>query len=127
MGGRKVNSMVSNYTDLEVWKKGMELAKEIYKVSSHLPKEELYGLTAQMKRAAVSVPSNIAEGHRRHHRKEFIQFLYQALGSTSELETQLLLSQELYRIQIPKETMENLGVLSRKIGRLIQFLKETVK
>ena len=115
--------MASNYTDLEIWKIGMDLVKDIYKITNLLPKEEIYGLISRMKRAAVSIPSNIAEGHRRNHRKEFIQFLYQALGSTSELETQLLLSNEIYQIQISKETTDKLGILSRKIGRLIQSLK----
>lgn len=83
------------HKDLEVWKAAMELTKLIYKVTSWFPKEEIYGLTAQMRRASISIPSNIAEGAARSSNKEFYQFLHIALGSLSELETQWLLAQEL--------------------------------
>jgi four helix bundle protein len=73
----------------------MDLAKAVYQVTSRFPKEELYGMTAQMRRAAVSVPCNIAEGAARNSRKEFIQFLYVALGSLAELETQWILATDL--------------------------------
>jgi len=73
----------------------MPLAKGIYKLSADFPKEETYGLVSQIRRAAVSIPSNIAEGAARNSNKEFIQFLYVSLGSLAELETQLLLSKEL--------------------------------
>ena len=81
-----------NYQELIVWQKAMEAAAEIYKVAKKLPKEELYVLSAQMRRAAVSIPSNIAEGQARNSNKEFVRFLSVAQGSKSELETQLLLS-----------------------------------
>lgn len=70
----------------------MELATQVYSLTSQFPKEEMYGLTAQMRRSAVSIPSNIAEGAARHSRKEFVQFLHVASGSVAELETQLLLT-----------------------------------
>jgi four helix bundle protein len=70
----------------------MELASQVYSLTSQFPKEEMYGLTAQMRRSAVSIPSNIAEGAARHSRKEFVQFLHVASGSVTELETQLLLA-----------------------------------
>ena len=80
--------MVS-YQNLEVWRKGMELVKEVYKICKSYPREEIYGLTSQTKRAAVSVPSNIAEGLGRNFKKDTIQFLHIARGSLYELETLL--------------------------------------
>ncbi len=73
----------------------MRLAKDLYQLTSKFPKEELYGLTSQIRRAAVSVPSNVAEGAARNSDKEFIQFLYISLGSLAELETQIILAKEL--------------------------------
>jgi four helix bundle protein len=84
-----------NYKDLVVWQKGIALAKAIYQLTSKFPAEEKFGLVAQMRRAAVSIPSNIAEGQARHTTGEFIQFISHAEGSTAELETQLILSIEL--------------------------------
>ena len=81
----------SSYRDLVVWQKSMELTEEIYRLVKTLPREETYGLSDQMRRAAVSVPSNIAEGHGRNSEKEFIRFLCMAKGSVFELETQILL------------------------------------
>jgi four helix bundle protein len=83
---------VVTHKDLEVWKKSMDLAAHVYSLTARFPQEELYGLTSQMRRSAVSIPSNIAEGAARHSRKEFIQFLHIASGSVAELETQLLLA-----------------------------------
>jgi len=83
---------VSTHKDLDVWKKSMDLAAQVYSLTARFPKEELYGLTSQIRRSAVSIPSNIAEGAARHSRKEFIQFLHIASGSVAELETQLLLA-----------------------------------
>jgi carbamoyl-phosphate synthase large subunit len=84
-----------HYKDLLIWQRGMGLAKLIYRLTANFPGEERYGLTSQLRRAAVSVPSNIAEGQARQGTKEFVQFLSQAQGSLAELETQLLLSIEL--------------------------------
>jgi len=83
---------VVTHKNLEVWKKAMDLAMQVYSLTARFPKEELYGLTSQMRRSAVSIPSNIVEGVARHSRKEFIQFLHIATGSVAELETQLLLA-----------------------------------
>lgn len=80
---------------LEAWKSAMALVSGVYQITRSFPKEEIYGLTAQMRRAAVSIPSNIAEGAARTGHKEFAQFLSIAKGSLSELETQLLISAEL--------------------------------
>jgi four helix bundle protein len=84
-----------DYRDLLVWKKGMALAKEIYQLTRGYPDSEKFGLISQMRRAAVSVPSNIAEGQARNTTGEFVQFLSHALGSVAELHTQLLLSVDL--------------------------------
>ena len=95
-----------NFKDLVVWQKGIALAKAIYQLTSRFPSAEKFGLVAQMRRAAVSIPSNIAEGQARHTTGEFIQFISHAEGSTAELETQLILSVELgftTKEQIAKE------------------------
>ena len=84
-----------NYKDLVVWQKGIELAKLIYTLTARFPAEEKFGLISQMRRAAVSIPSNIAEGQARHTTGEFIQFISHAEGSVAELNTQLILATEL--------------------------------
>src|SRR5438045_4314244 len=84
-----------SYKDLIVWQKGIALAKLIYQLTKKFPSEEKFGLVAQMRRAAVSIPSNIAEGQARHTTGEFIQFISHAEGSVAELDTQLILSIEL--------------------------------
>jgi four helix bundle protein len=89
-GGR-----VESYRDLRAWQQAMTLAVQCYKLTRAFPKEEQYGLTAQIRRASASVPSNIAEGSGRGSRKEYAQFLHVARGSLRELETQLLLSVEI--------------------------------
>jgi four helix bundle protein len=83
---------VKDYKDLRVWQKGVEIVDKIYSITNSFPKPELYGLAAQMRRASVSVPSNIAEGFVRHHSKEYKQFLYISLGSCAELDTQLIIA-----------------------------------
>ena len=112
--------MIKSYKDLEVWQKSMVLAKEIYQITKQLPREEIYGLTSQMRRAVVSIPSNIAEERQRQHQKEFRQFLYHSLGSLAELETQLVIAKEVYQIQIPAETVEQLDVLGKKLGAFVK-------
>jgi four helix bundle protein len=82
--------MLKNYTELKVWQKAYQLCLEIYKVTKNFPREERYGLTAQIRRAAVSIPSDIAEGYGRRTPGEYIQSLYIAYGSICELETQIL-------------------------------------
>ncbi len=89
------NSAIKSYRDLNIWKRAKSHVVLIYKVTEKFPSSELYGLTSQMRRAAVSVPSNIAEGFRRNSKKEKLQFLRTAFGSGAELETQLEISFEL--------------------------------
>ena len=80
---------MQSYKELIVWQRGIELVSEIYKLTKEFPQEEKYGLTSQIRRSAVSIPSNIAEGYARKHKKEYIQFLRIAFGSGAELETQI--------------------------------------
>ncbi len=89
--GREIRS----YRDLIAWQKGVELCKQVYSVSALFPDAERFGLTAQVRRAAVSVPSNIAEGYGRRRRQDYVRFLDMALGSAYEVETQLILAREL--------------------------------
>ncbi len=86
---------MKDHKDLDVWNQSMVLAEQVYTLTKEFPSDEKYGLISQMKRAVVSIPSNIAEGAARKGNKEYIQFLYIAMGSLSELETQILLSQRL--------------------------------
>ena len=86
---------VRSYRELQVWQKGIELVKEVYRFTSKFPKSETYGLTSQIQRSAVSVPSNIAEGQARQHTGEFRQFVYVALGSLAELDTQFEIAKQL--------------------------------
>lgn len=89
------NSKARHYKELKIWQKGMGLVKDVYRVTETFPPGERYGLAAQLRRAAVSIPSNIAEGQARNGTREFLQFLSHASGSLAELETQILLSLEL--------------------------------
>jgi four helix bundle protein len=86
---------IKSFKDLKVWQESMGLAKDIYKILETFPKEEKFILCSQMKRAVISIPSNIAEGFRRRHNKEYKQFINIALGSSAELETQLILAKDL--------------------------------
>lgn len=94
-GKRAQGNAMINFKDLIVWQKAMILAEESYLVTTKLPQSELFGLASQMKRSAISIPSNIAEGHKRGT-KDYVRFLKIAYGSSAELETQLLLSQKLF-------------------------------
>ena len=85
---------MKNHKDLLVWQKSIALVKELYVETASFPKEEIYGITSQIRRAAVSIPSNISEGYGRGHDREIIHFLYIALGSASEVETQIILCKE---------------------------------
>ena len=88
-------SEIKSYRDLLIWQKGIAFVKRVYQETSHFPDSERYGLISQIRRAAISIPSNIAEGQARQHSGEFRQFLFIALGSIAEIETQIILSQEL--------------------------------
>jgi four helix bundle protein len=90
-----IQEKINTYKDLIVWQKSMRLVVEIYKLTEKMPREEMYGLTSQMRRSAVSIPSNIAEGRRRGGRNEYKQFLTISYGSGAELETQVELLKQL--------------------------------
>ena len=91
--------MLKNYKDLKVWQKSYRLCLTIYKITTKFPKEELYGLTSQIRRSVVSIPSNIAEGYGRQTTKDYIRILYISYGSVCELETQILLAGDLDLIE----------------------------
>lgn len=88
--------MIASFRDLKMWQQAVDLAKEVYALTKKLPREEVFGLQSQMRRAAVSIASNIAEGSKRKTSKDFLQFLHMANGSAAELETQLYLIKEIY-------------------------------
>jgi len=112
-----------DHKQLDAWKEGVKLVKEIYLLTRSFPKEELYGLTNQLRRAAVSIPSNIAEGSARQSDKEMIQFLYVALGSLSEVETQIIIAIELEYISNNEEINGNITKIRKLIVGLIKYLK----
>lgn len=116
---------VSSYRDLKVWQLSVQAALAIYRMTQTWPREELYGLTQQIRRAAVSIPSNIAEGNERKSSKEYLHHLSIALGSRAELETQLHLAIELGYCSA-HETMETSESL-REVGRMLQGLYESIQ
>lgn len=115
---------IKTFRDLIAWQKAMQLAREVYKGTSLMPDTERFGLTGQMRRAAVSVPSNIAEGYGRESLTDYIRFLKTARGSLMELETQLLLAQDLGFLRITHGLSESLTETSRVLQGLIGSLKE---
>jgi len=121
---------INSFRDLDVWKRGIQLVTHVYDVSKSFPQSELYGLTNQIRRSAVSVPSNIAEGRMRGHKAEFRQFLFIALGSLAEIETQLIIADELGYIEKEKkeQIIEEMDILGRQLRSLISKLRpgETV-
>ncbi|MBE0428223.1 MAG: four helix bundle protein [Nitrospirae bacterium] len=114
---------MKSHKDLDVWKKSMNLVTEIYRVTKNFPKEETYGLTNQVKRCVVSIPSNIAEGAGRNSKKEFVQFLYVALGSVSELETQLIIALNLAYLRDIKQFLYQIESIKKMLNGLINHLK----
>ena len=112
------------HKDLLVWQKSMALAVEIHRATQYFPPEELYGITSQMRRSAISIPSNIAEGHGRQSHKELVRFLHIALGSIAELETQIILSHnfnylsENQMIELTSRTTEIAKMLAALIKRI---------
>ncbi len=124
MEGRNMARKIKTYRDLSIWNAGIEVVKDIYKLTENFPKQEMYGLVSQMRRSAVSIPSNVAEGFRRYHNKEYKQFLYTSLGSCAELETQITIAMELKYIQKDKENrlLEKLDHICRMISNLIKKL-----
>jgi len=114
--------MLKNYKELKVWQRSYTLCLEIYRITKGFPEDERYGLSSQMRRAAVSVPSNIAEGYGRKTTREYIRFLYIAYGSTCELETQTLLAGDLAYLEAAE-----LEILQEGIGEVERMLKALIK
>ena len=115
---------MSDYKDLEVWKKAVELVTETYRLSAEFPETEKFGLTNQMRRASVSIPSNIAEGSARHHAKDFIHFLRIADGSAAELETQMIISSKLEFVADTKQLQNEIVTIRRMLAALIKSLRK---
>jgi four helix bundle protein len=112
--------MITGYKDLRIWQTGIQIVKEVYILSNCFPKHELYGLSGQMRRAAISIPSNIAEGFCRLHRKEYKQFLSVSLGSCAELTTQVYIAIELNYIN--REKAESLIKIIEQESKQIRAL-----
>lgn len=115
---------MKTHHDLEVWKKSIDFVTTVYQVTENYPKTEIYGLTNQIRRAVVSVSSNIAEGAARTSKKEFLQFLSISLGSLSEVETQLIVSRNL--VFLSNEQYERLIPLLTEIRKMIIGLKKSL-
>jgi four helix bundle protein len=113
-----------NYKDLIAWQKAMDLVEMVYKATGQFPKEELYGLSNQIRRAVVSIPSNIAEGQGRNSRNEFRRFLTISHGSLREVETQILIAERLHYLK--QGQTEPLMNLSSEVGRLINGLCNSI-
>ena len=117
--------MVQSYRDLVAWNKAMDLVTEIYRVTHNFPKEELFGLTSQLRRAAVSIPSNIAEGKGRLSKGEFRQFLGNARRSLAEVETQLIIAQKISYLDEPE--INRLLSQVEEVGKILNGLISAVK
>jgi len=112
--------MLDSYRDLIAWQKAKNVALDVYRCTRRFPRDEVYGLSSQMRRAAVSVPSNIAEGKGRYSRKEFVQFLYHARGLLLELQTQLSIARDLDYIDFA--AFEGLESQTEELGRILNGL-----
>jgi four helix bundle protein len=121
-GVKDSSEMLKNYKELNVWQKSYKLCLHIYKVTKRFPKDEMYGLTSQIRRSAVSIPSNIAEGYGRKTTLEYVRFLYIAYGSVCELETQTMISGDLGYVR-----KESLQEIRQEIGDVERMLKAMIK
>ena len=121
----KAKPTISSFRDLVVWQRSIALVRRIYETSSEWPKAELYGLTAQVRRAAVSIPANIAEGQGRNGRREFVQHLGIAHGSLCEVETMLIIARELD--YLPAAALADLTENIREVGRLLHGLRRSLE
>lgn len=117
-----MDNKIKSFRDLNIWSKGTDLVKDVYSITEVFPVDEKYGLTSQMRRASVSIPSSIAEGSRRNHNKEYRQFLHIALGSCAELETRITIAKELKFINKEREVE-----LSNRINQLCRMTMSLVK
>ncbi|MGE4489895.1 MAG: four helix bundle protein [Kiritimatiellales bacterium] len=113
---------MSDYKDLEVWSRSVDIVTDIYRLTTDFPESEKFGITNQMRRAAVSIPSNIAEGSARRHSKDFIHFLRIADGSAAELETQLIISEKLHFASANQHLEDEILIIRRMLAALIKSL-----
>jgi four helix bundle protein len=116
-------SAIKSYRDLEVWQKGMELVMQVYQKTRSFPREEQFGLVGQMRRAAISIPANIAEGHGRTHLKEYLNFLSTAYGSLMELETHIILAERLTYINSEAQALLK---QTSELGRILNGLMKAL-
>lgn len=115
---------MKDYKDLLVWQQAIDLVEDVYSLTKQLPKEEMFGLTDQIKRSVVSVPSNISEGACRGTDKEFIRFLFIALGSAAEVETQLIIAKRLGYISEIDNVCEDITTLRKMLHSLIKSIRD---
>ena len=118
-----MDEKIRSHKDLQVWQKAMVLVTEIYRLSENFPESEKFGLTSQIRRSAISIPSNIAEGFARKGNKELIQFLYISIGSLSELETQYEIAKNLNYIKQAKEITDKIIFIRIMLSNLIKSIK----
>jgi four helix bundle protein len=121
----QVKRKAKSYKDLLVWQKGILVLTKVYRLTQGFPDAEKFGLISQMRRAAVSIPSNIAEGQSRHTRKEFIQFLSHAEGSVAELETQVILGVELGFCTL--EETEGITSITTELSKMLDSLRRRLE
>ncbi len=122
---RRILMAVKDYRELIAWQKAMDLVEMVYRVCESFPKHELYGLTSQLRRAVVSIPSNIAEGQGRSTTRDFMNFLAIANGSLKEVETQILISQRLGYVREPQTS--ELITLTTEVGRIVSGLRNSLQ
>lgn len=117
--------MVTHYKELKVWHKAMELADIAYDITQSFPSDEKFGLSSQIRRSAVSVPSNIAEGHARNGTKEYVQFLAIAKGSLAELQTQIYIAER--RKYVSENAVASAIALSEEVSKMLVAIQRTLK
>ena len=115
---------VADFKELDVWRKAIDVVTDVYRISSGFPESEKFGLTNQIRRAAVSIPSNIAEGSARHHSKDFIHFLRIADGSAAEVETQLIVAKNLGFVESNENLTDELITIRKMLAGLIKSLRK---
>jgi four helix bundle protein len=117
--------MIESYRDLHIWKRSVELSIALYQLTANFPREEIYGLTNQLRRASVSIASNIAEGYGRGSRGEYKQFLAMAIGSNFEVQTQLVIVKELQYCS--SESIDRVESLSIEVGKMLTVILKKLR
>ena len=117
--------MIKSYRDLQVWQEAVDLVELVYRASAAFPADERFGLTSQLRRSSVSIPSNIAEGHARPSTRDYLRFLGISLGSLAEMETQLLIAQRLEYID--DALLDRICQASDRIGRMLRAMMKSLQ